>query len=223
MAVERMYADVKDVRLIWHYLTFDKDICSRRTPEKLQELKIATIDLIEEIETKKKSGVFQAREGLCDWCDYAAICPRHKHQHGVMALSAREIKIDEGVSLVDKYAFFKEQVEVLEVMVERARQNLLTFSAAKDMDVIWGSGKKAIISRYSVVTFPGKNDETQKELVEILKASGRWDEISTLDGTALKHAVKNAGWPTLLKNQVNEFERKSAREVVRINEIKDAA
>ena len=61
LAVESAFPDAREVRLIWHYLVFDKEVESRRTPEELEELKRSTIELIEEIEADD----FKPREAFC--------------------------------------------------------------------------------------------------------------------------------------------------------------
>lgn len=59
---------IQEVRLIWHYLTFDTEINSSRTPEQLHQLRQATLELIRRIETDKQ---FLPKEGpLCNWCNY---------------------------------------------------------------------------------------------------------------------------------------------------------
>ncbi len=73
IGLEQTYPDVQQVELVWHYLIFNKTLRSRRSPETLESLRKATIQLIEAIEAERE---FPARPGpLCRWCDYAGICP----------------------------------------------------------------------------------------------------------------------------------------------------
>ena len=39
MGVEGKWKDIQEIRLIWHYLAFDTEIRSSRTPEKLHQLR----------------------------------------------------------------------------------------------------------------------------------------------------------------------------------------
>ncbi|GAG81123.1 unnamed protein product, partial [marine sediment metagenome] len=54
IGVQSMWNDVGSVELVWHYVTFDKEIRSKRTEEELDELKKDTIDLIKKIEATRE-------------------------------------------------------------------------------------------------------------------------------------------------------------------------
>lgn len=77
IGVEAMWPDVRRVRLIWHYVAFDKELSSARTPEQIALLKAGTIALIDRIE---RDTVFEPHESaLCDWCPYWEHCPLKRH------------------------------------------------------------------------------------------------------------------------------------------------
>ena len=73
IAVREMFENVREVRLIWHYLFFNKKLESKRTIEQLEQLKKETIELIKVIESSTKFPPTVSR--LCDWCPYKQICP----------------------------------------------------------------------------------------------------------------------------------------------------
>ena len=50
IGIREKYPDVKEVKLIWHYLVFDTEIASQRTPAQLEDLRKGTIALIDRIE-----------------------------------------------------------------------------------------------------------------------------------------------------------------------------
>lgn len=73
IAVKEMFSDAREVKLIWHYLFFNKRIESRRTQEQLEQLKKETLELIKTIEATTE---FSPRKSyLCNWCPYKPICP----------------------------------------------------------------------------------------------------------------------------------------------------
>ena len=73
IGLEQTYPDVKEVELVWHYLIFNKTLRSRRSAESLEDLRQATIRLIDKVEAESE---YRARPGpLCRWCDYGSICP----------------------------------------------------------------------------------------------------------------------------------------------------
>lgn len=64
---ENFGKDIK-VRLIWHFLNFNRQVVSERTPEQLESLKLETIKLIEKIESSIDWPACNGR--YCDWCNY---------------------------------------------------------------------------------------------------------------------------------------------------------
>lgn len=73
IAVKKKYGNEKKVRLIWHYLFFNKILYSRRTDNQLKQLKEDTLKLIKEIESTKE--FLPTKSPLCSWCEYKPICP----------------------------------------------------------------------------------------------------------------------------------------------------
>jgi len=73
LAVKEIYGEDEEVCLIWHYLAYNKKICSKRTNEQLQKLKQETLELIKKIESTTE---FSSSKGkLCKWCEYKQMCP----------------------------------------------------------------------------------------------------------------------------------------------------
>jgi putative RecB family exonuclease len=71
--VRREFEDCKKVRLVWHFLAFDKEMRSSRTEEQLESLMQETLRKIKAIEEAKE---FPARaSSLCPWCLYKRSCP----------------------------------------------------------------------------------------------------------------------------------------------------
>jgi putative RecB family exonuclease len=86
IGVEAMWRNAANVRLVWHYVAFDKDLTSSRTPAQLAALKAEMIGLIDRIE---RTTVFEPCESpLCDWCPYRDLCPAKKHEARVASRPA---------------------------------------------------------------------------------------------------------------------------------------
>ncbi len=73
IAIKDLFGKDKNVKLVWHYLFFNKRIESRRTHEQLEQLKKETIELIRTIESTAEFPATISR--MCDWCPYKPICP----------------------------------------------------------------------------------------------------------------------------------------------------
>ena len=77
IALEKEYENIKSIKLIWHFLQFNQEVCSMRTSDQIVELvqKIKTrIDEIRNHIFDKKP--FRPNESiLCNWCYYWEECP----------------------------------------------------------------------------------------------------------------------------------------------------
>lgn len=83
IGISQAYPEIRDVRLIWHYLAFDKELVSRRSEEAIARLIADTTSLIDEIEAAEG---FPPRESAqCRWCEYPDLCPLRKHLYEVAA------------------------------------------------------------------------------------------------------------------------------------------
>jgi putative RecB family exonuclease len=87
MGVECRWPDAAAVRLIWHYVAFDKDLTSTRTPAQLAALREEVKRLIDVIEA---AAVFEPRESaLCGWCPYWEYCPAKEYKARIEDLSSK--------------------------------------------------------------------------------------------------------------------------------------
>jgi putative RecB family exonuclease len=72
MGVKDLFGQEEDILLVWHYLSYNKVIHSKRTKGQLEKLKEDTIKLIKKIESTE---IFPPNRGpLCDWCEYKKFC-----------------------------------------------------------------------------------------------------------------------------------------------------
>ncbi|MBI4168638.1 MAG: PD-(D/E)XK nuclease family protein [Acidobacteria bacterium] len=77
MGVQERFPDAREVRLIWHYLAFDRELISRRSPAEIEQHRRQAIGVIDAIEEARD---YPPRESaLCPWCEYRDICPVQKH------------------------------------------------------------------------------------------------------------------------------------------------
>ena len=105
IAIKEQFGKEKEVCLIWHYLNFDKRICSRRTEEQIEQLKKEILSIINQIKSEKQ--FLHNKSKLCDWCEYRPICPAwqkeiKQYEEGNAFYPEEEIKKDKQSSL-DKY------------------------------------------------------------------------------------------------------------------------
>lgn len=205
--VREQFKDFKKVRLVWHFLAFDKEMESYRTEKQLEDLKKEVLDEIHDIEATEEYPANVTR--LCDWCLYREICPEWKHEVVLEHKPANEYLQDPGVKLVDEYVKIKSEIEAhkkeAEAKLDKLKEALVAFCDKEGISVVFGSENKIAVKSYEFIKFPSKSSEERKKLVQLLKDMGKLDEVSDLDVHALTSALKNEEWGEQDLNRVREF------------------
>lgn len=219
IGIQKRWPDVENIRLVWHYLAFDRELVSHRTSEAISNLAQDTIRLIDEIESARD---FPPRESrLCDWCEYPDLCPRRKHFFMVEALPVNEYLNEPGVVLVNKYAALKNEKARIEEDMEKVKEAILDYSKREGVEVIKGSDYKAKVRFGERLKFPGKSDAERPELDKAIKEVGRWDEVSQLDIALLTHVIEAELWSKDLIDKVMKYGRIEESDSVHISKLKD--
>ena len=209
--VREKFKDFKKVRLVWHYVAFDKEMDSYRTAKQLEELRKEVLANIKEIE---KTEEFPANvSSLCNWCLYRDICPMWKHEVQLDEKNENEYLNDQGLKLVDEYVKIKEEYDEYrmdaEEKLEKLKEVLITFCKKKEVAVIFGSENKITVKEYEYPKFPGKNTKEREELIKNLKKIGKLDEVSDLDVHALGRILKGKLWD---KNELEVLRKFGVKE-----------
>ena len=211
--VLKKFGDVKRVKLIWHYLAFDKEIVSERTQDQLMKLRRETIKAINKIESAKDFPSVITK--LCDWCEFRPICPHFKHLYRIETLEPKEYLEDDGVKLVNDYAKIQGKIKELSEELEKIRQILIDFAKKEDVDVIFGSDVKASVSSYESLKFPSKNERA--DLNEMIKKLGLWDELAIVDTNELAKKIKNKELHEDFIKLLDKFIKKEKTNVIRLS------
>ena len=187
--IKKIYPDAEKIKLIWHYLAFDKEMSSERIEEQLESLKKEVIKLIEIIEAESE---FPPKlSTLCDWCEFQGICPEWKHKFKTEKLEPNEYLKENGVNLVNKFAEAKEQCDKLSERVEKIREALIEYAKKEKVSMVFGSDVKASIKSYPKLSFPKKYDSNQQEFFEAVKKVGLWDALAVVDVYELSKMINN--------------------------------
>jgi len=228
IGVERAWRDARAVRLIWHFVAFDKEMTSSRTGEELERVKTDTIRLIDEIERTPPDGFEPHESALCDWCSFWAHCPLKKHPAKVEDLPANEFLNDDGVKLVNSYAALdqerkklKDGIEAIEEKMEKIKEAAVAYARREGARVLQGGGHLLKISDRPQISAPGKGTEERAELEKILREAGLWEEVSGLDPFALVRAVKEKKWDDDLLERVRPYIVVENKVAVTLSTIKE--
>ena len=220
VGIQKRWSDVKNIRLIWHYLAFDRDLVSSRTPQAISNLVHDTIRLIDEIESARDFPPKESR--LCDWCEYPDLCPLRKHPFKVEALPVNDYLNEPGVVLVNKYVALRDEEAKIKDEMEKVREAIFDYATREDVEVIKGSDYKARVRFDEKLKFPTKSDVERHELDDIIKEEGKWAEVSQLDTTSLVHVVEDSLWSKDLIDKVMKYGRIESSDSIYISKLKDA-
>lgn len=223
MGVEEKRKDIREVRLIWHYLAFDAEIQSSRTPEKLHQLRQETLELIQKIESDRQ---FIPKEGpLCDWCNYQGLCPKRKHLVTVESLPPNEYLNEEGVTLVNEYVELKEKKRVwneeIDAELAKIEEALYAYAQREEIEAIFGSDLVAKIKIEMKEKYPLKGDPNRKVLDEVIKKAGKWMEVSDLNPWMLARVIGRGNWPSSLVKKIREFSTLEESHSITISKLKE--
>ncbi len=223
MGVEGKWKDIEGIRLVWHYLAFDTEIRSSRTPEELHRLREKTLELIQKIEADRW---FAPKEGpLCGWCDYQGLCPKRKHLVEVGSLPPNEYLHEEGVSLVNRYVELKEKKRLLneEIDAELAKveEAFYVYAQREEVEAVFGSDHVARIKTEVKEKFPLKGDPNRRLLDEVVKKAGKWMEVSDLNPWMLARVIGRGNWPLSLINKVRGFATSEENRTIALSKLKE--
>ncbi|MGD0915299.1 MAG: PD-(D/E)XK nuclease family protein [Thermodesulfobacteriota bacterium] len=223
MGVEARWKEIEGVRLIWHYLAFDAEIKSLRTPDHLQQIRQETFELIRKIEEDIQ---FLPKEGpLCDWCDYQPFCPKRKHLIRIENLPPNEYLQEPGANLVNRYVELREKKRVLneEIDAELAKieEALFAYGQQEKVESIFGSDHAAKIVIEKKEKYPLKGDPRRRALDELVRKAGKWMEVSDLNPWMLARVISRGGWPFSLVNKVKEFVTPEERRSITVTKLKE--
>jgi putative RecB family exonuclease len=223
MGVAEKWQGVREVKLIWHYLTFDTEIHSSRTTDQLLQLRQETLELIRRIETDRQ---FIPKDGpLCNWCDYQGFCPKRKHLIAAGSLPPNEYLNEEGVVLVNQYVELKEKKrlmnEGIDAELAEIEEALYAYAQREEVEAVFGSDHVAKIKIEVKEKYPLKGDPSRKVLDEIIKKAGKWMEVSDLNPWMLARVIGRGGWPPSLANKIRTFSTTEESRSITVSKLKE--
>ncbi|MBN2200154.1 MAG: PD-(D/E)XK nuclease family protein, partial [Candidatus Aminicenantes bacterium] len=226
VGVQTLWPESQEVRLVWHYVAFDMEMRSARTPEALEALKTEIMALIDRVEEAKE---FEPCESpLCDWCPYWDLCPVKKHLVKVEGLPADEWKDEPGVKIVDAYADKWRQKRELEAEqrtvdgeLEQIREAAIAFAEREEVQVIAGTTAKLRVTGKDRIVSPAKGSDEREKLENELRALGVWDEVAMLDPFALEKAVAEGHWKSPVVERIQAYVKTEKRYTVTLKEDRE--
>ncbi|MGH7908958.1 MAG: RecB family exonuclease [Thermodesulfobacteriota bacterium] len=203
IGVQDMWRDVHSIKHIWHYLVFNKEIASSRTDRDIEKLIAEKIALIKEIEAAAEFPPIESV--LCHWCSYQSICPLWKHLFVIESLPEKEVLQEKGIQLVDRLERLQSERREVETQIEETKEDLFEYSDREGVDRIFGSTKVARVKTEEKITFPESNDERRSELDKVIRESGKWNEVSSLNLIKLAKKFEEGVWDEEVLKNIERF------------------
>lgn len=227
IGVQTLWPEAEDVRLVWHYVAFDKEMRSTRTPEALEKHKEEVMALIDRVEQTTE---FEPREtSLCGWCSYWDLCPMKKHLVKVKAMPRNKWKDEPGVVIVDAYAEWWRKKRTLEAEtravegeIEKIREAAIALAEKKNYQVIAGTASTLRVTGKDRIVSPAKGTDERKALEKELRILGVWEEVAMLDPYALEKAVAEGQWPGPAFERIRAYVKTEKRYTVTLKEDRDS-
>ena len=217
LGIEDRWEDVRSVRLVWHYLRAARTLTSVRTPESLTQLRQDTMRLIDTVRAATEAGDLLPRESaLCDWCDYQSLCPAKRHLFATAALSPAEFSNDDGVKIVDLFTEASRRRKEADAELEVARQEVIRFAAANNLTRLAGHNLSVGISRRIDHAIPRQNTKERARLETLVRASGRWEDVSDLSRSKLPKAVQTDFFDPPTREEIASL--LTAKEIVTVSQ-----
>ncbi|RMF06500.1 PD-(D/E)XK nuclease family protein [Candidatus Woesearchaeota archaeon] len=198
--VREKYPDAKRVRLIWHYLKFEEDLETQKSPEELEKIKEEILEKIKKIEQAES---FEPNvSALCNWCEYQEICPAWKHKFKQEEEEPEEEALN-GKQLVDEYVEAKEEYDKLKDKLVELKKKIADYARKEGVTTVFGSRAKANVKETARYSWPPKNTEEREELKLALKEIQLYDKASDIDTTELTHLLEEL--PEEQAERIKEF------------------
>lgn len=189
IAVREMYPDARQVTLVWHYLAFDCEVRSTRTPEQLASLREDVLERVRRIEAQSS---YPARTStLCDWCEYKPICPAWRHLFETASLPEEERALEDGVALVDEYLRVSDELAGLKARQDALKESIVARATADGLERLYGTGGSIKVYRYPCVSLPDAKDPRRSAFETEVRALGLWDRFSALSTYQLSRAIQD--------------------------------
>ena len=221
IGIKEKFKDAKNVKLIWHYLVFDKEFVSERTDAQLKDLKKEVVSLIKTIEKDTKFVPNESK--LCDWCEYPEYCPARKHEYKVQDLPPNKYLKEKGVTLVNQYAAQKARIKELNTQVDALQEELdliaeaaIEYARKEEISRIAGSNCSISISTVTSLAFPLSGDEKRPQLEACIKKVGIWDKVSSLNLSRIEKLVTDEAVDVKVRKQLLKFAAEIEKTSVRL-------
>ena len=205
IGLRQRWPDAREVKLIWHYLLSETDLQVVKKPAGLEAARKQTLKVVRDVEAARDFPPHESR--LCDWCGFYSICPAKQHGLKVAALPQAAARAETGVELVDRYVALKEKMKADKAQLEELEEAIYAFAEKSGATALVGSEKQVRIQSKEEKALPTRTNNPlgYAAVEEMLRRSGYWDKVSSLDRAALLEALEEGDLPAPLARELEPF------------------
>lgn len=164
------------IKVSLYFLKHGVKLSAVRTGEQLENSRkrfLETIGLIKEQKFEPQVSP------LCDWCGYQNICPMWKHKFKEL----RKIDTEKINNIIAEYIELKSAMNISKERLGKLQADIAQYMDQEGVERVFG--ENGIIARTLRKTY--KYDE--KRIKEILEPLGKWNDVTKIDGIALKNII----------------------------------
>jgi putative RecB family exonuclease len=225
LGIQQRYPDLERIDLVWHFVRFDEEVWSHRTPDELQTMATETGRLIETIETAVTTGDLPTRTSkLCDYCEYRPCCPEFAHSYQMHddhpSPDAPTLTPAAASALVDELVTVKAEThQVTRALKERRTEietQLTAYATETGQTSVFGTDYAAAVSTKSSVAMPDTGSDARHDLETLLKTRGLWEQVDQLSASRLKTLVNSDAVTEDVREAVNQYLNRTEKHTVRL-------
>jgi putative RecB family exonuclease len=193
LAVREMYPDAREVSLVWHFVAFDHEVRSCRSPEQLADLRAQVLEAVLHIEAQTD---YPTKTGsLCNWCDFKVICPAWRHEAALAEVAPGTSAQEPLAQLVDRYVAVSDEVSALTQEKDELTAEIVRRAGEEGFDQVFGTDHALKVYRFDGVCLPSKDEPGRDEVEAILREDGLWERFSSLASVTLAKALDSGSVP----------------------------
>ena len=174
------YKNLENITVSLYFLKHGQKLSSTRTVEQLEEVEQEFLDVIAQINEKIFEPIVTP---LCGWCGFQRECPMWRHKFK----DERQIDSDEVHDMIKSYVTTKNNMTTERRELAVLQKNIITYMDQEGVERVFDDD--GIVARSERKTYK-YNEESLRELLE---PKGLWDEVTKIDGIALKKVATALG------------------------------
>jgi hypothetical protein len=124
---------------------------------------------------------------------------------------------------VDRLAGLHAERRALDARIARTEADLVAYAVARGLTSVFGAAHRARISIRHTLAYPRKGDPARDALERLIKAGGRWEEVSRLSLQLVARKAAEGTWPADLAERVRGFAQPGERARVVLSRRPDSA